>query len=63
VTQIAWHCDVSLHVNQQHAALPSALGSVGGAPVLRRIFGTKREEVAGGWTRPHSEELHQILLA
>jgi hypothetical protein len=30
--------------------------------VLRRIFGPKREEVAGGWRRLHNEELHQILL-
>jgi hypothetical protein len=30
--------------------------------VLRRIFGHKREEVVGGWRRPHNEELHQILL-
>jgi hypothetical protein len=26
--------------------------------VLRRIFGPKREEVAGGWRRLHSEELN-----
>jgi hypothetical protein len=26
----------------------------------RRIFGTKREEVAGGWRRLHSEELHNL---
>jgi hypothetical protein len=25
--------------------------------VLRIIFGTKREEVAGGWRRLHNEEL------
>jgi hypothetical protein len=25
--------------------------------VLRRIFGPKREEVAGGWRRLHNEEL------
>jgi hypothetical protein len=25
---------------------------------LRRIFGPKREEVAGGWRRLHNEELH-----
>jgi hypothetical protein len=25
--------------------------------LLRRIFGTKREEVAGGWRRLHNEEL------
>jgi hypothetical protein len=28
--------------------------------VLRRIFGTKKEEVAGGWTRLHNEELHNL---
>jgi len=26
--------------------------------VLRRIFGPKREEVAGGWRSLHNEELH-----
>jgi hypothetical protein len=25
---------------------------------LRRIFGHKREEVAGGWRRLHNEEFH-----
>jgi hypothetical protein len=28
--------------------------------VLRRIFGTKREEVAGGWRRLHNEELNNL---
>jgi hypothetical protein len=28
--------------------------------VLRRIFGPKREEVAGGWRRLHNEELHNL---
>jgi hypothetical protein len=28
--------------------------------VLRRIFGPKREEVAGGWRRLHNEELHDL---
>jgi hypothetical protein len=28
--------------------------------VLRRIFGPKREEVAGGWKRLHDEELHNL---
>jgi hypothetical protein len=27
---------------------------------LRRIFGSEREEVAGGWKRLHDEELHNI---
>jgi hypothetical protein len=33
--------------------------------VLKRIFGPRREKVAGGWRRLHNEELHtihQILL-
>jgi hypothetical protein len=29
--------------------------------VLRRIFGPKREEVAGGWRRLHNEELHNFV--
>jgi hypothetical protein len=28
--------------------------------VLRRIFGPKREEVAGGWRSLHNEELHNL---
>jgi hypothetical protein len=28
--------------------------------VLKRIFGPKREEVAGGWRRLHNEELHNL---
>jgi hypothetical protein len=28
--------------------------------VLRRIFGPKKEEVAGGWRRLHTEELHNL---
>jgi hypothetical protein len=31
--------------------------------VLRRIFGSKREEVAGGWRRMHSEELHKLYAS
>jgi hypothetical protein len=30
--------------------------------VLRRIFGCKREEVAGGWRRLHNEEVHKFML-
>jgi hypothetical protein len=26
--------------------------------VLRRIFGSKRDEVIGGWTKLHNEKLH-----
>jgi hypothetical protein len=28
--------------------------------VLRRIFGPKRDEVAGGWEGLHNEELHNL---
>jgi hypothetical protein len=28
--------------------------------MLRRIFGSKTEEVVGGWRRLHDEELHNL---
>jgi hypothetical protein len=28
--------------------------------VLRRIFGSKRDEVTGGWRKLHDEELHGL---
>jgi hypothetical protein len=31
--------------------------------VLRRIYGPKREEVAGGCRRLHNEELHNLLAS
>jgi hypothetical protein len=31
--------------------------------VLRRIFGPKREELAGGWRRLHNEELHNLYTS
>jgi hypothetical protein len=31
--------------------------------VLGRIFGRKREEVAGGWRRLHNEELHNLYAS
>jgi hypothetical protein len=31
--------------------------------MLRRIFGTKRKEVAGGWKRLHIEELHNLYAS
>jgi hypothetical protein len=37
-----------------------ALREEQGLKVLRRIFGLKKEEVAGGWRRLHSEELHNL---
>jgi hypothetical protein len=34
-----------------------------GNRVLRRIFGPGREELAGGWRRLHSEELHNLYTS
>jgi hypothetical protein len=31
--------------------------------VLRRIFGPKRDEVAGGWRRFHNEEIHNLYAS
>jgi hypothetical protein len=31
--------------------------------VLRRKFGPKREEVAGGWRRLHNEELRNLYAS
>jgi hypothetical protein len=31
--------------------------------VLRRIFGPKRNEVTGGWTKLHNEELHNLYIS
>jgi hypothetical protein len=31
--------------------------------VLKRIFGPKKEEVAGGWRRLHNEELHNLYTS
>jgi hypothetical protein len=31
--------------------------------VLRRIFGSKWEEVEGGWRRLHNEELHNLYAS
>jgi hypothetical protein len=33
-----------------------------GNRVLRRIFGPKREEVAGSCRRQHNEELHNLYV-
>ena len=30
--------------------------------VLRRIFGTERDEVTGGWRKVHNEEFHNLYL-
>jgi hypothetical protein len=31
--------------------------------VLSRIFGAKREQVAGGWRKLHNEELHNLYAS
>jgi hypothetical protein len=31
--------------------------------VLRKIFGPKRDEVIGGWRKPHNEELHNLYCS
>jgi len=31
--------------------------------VLRRIFGSSRKEVVGGWRRLHNEELHNLYAS
>jgi hypothetical protein len=31
--------------------------------VLREIFGPKRDEVIGGWRKPHSKELHNLYCS
>jgi len=31
--------------------------------VLRRIFGTKRDEVTGEWTKLHNEELSDLYCS
>jgi hypothetical protein len=28
--------------------------------VLRRMFGTKRDEMIGGWRKLHNEDLHNL---
>jgi hypothetical protein len=30
---------------------------------LKRIFGPKREDLAGGWRRLHNEELHKLYTS
>jgi len=30
--------------------------------VLRKVFGSEREEATGGWRKLHNEELHDFAL-
>jgi hypothetical protein len=32
-------------------------------PLLRTVFGPKREEVMGGWIRPHNEEFYKLYIS
>jgi hypothetical protein len=48
---------VSLTLREEHKL------SMSGNRMLRRIFGPKREEVAGGWRRLHKEELHNLYTS
>jgi hypothetical protein len=31
--------------------------------MLRRIFGLKRDELTGGWTKLHNDELHNLYFS
>jgi len=47
-----WVSNLVSHTNRSHKVRMSE------SSVLRRIFGPKRDGVAGGWERLHNEELH-----
>jgi hypothetical protein len=34
-----------------------------GLRVLRRMFGSKRDELTGGWGKLHNEELHNLYFS
>jgi hypothetical protein len=52
---VLYGCETwSLTLREQHRL------SVFENRVLRRIFGPKRDEVTGGWTKLHNEELHGL---
>jgi hypothetical protein len=63
-TEKTKYIDVSHHQNvgQNHSLLISNKSFENVNRVLRRIFGPKREEVAGGWRRLHNEELHILYF-
>jgi hypothetical protein len=47
----------SLTVREEHKL------RVFGNRVLRRIFGPKRDGVAGGWRKLHNEEIHNLYAS
>jgi hypothetical protein len=55
---VLYGCEISSLTLRQEQRL-----RVFGNRVLRRIFGSKREEVAGGWRRLHNEELHNLYCS
>jgi hypothetical protein len=44
-------------------AFTKKLRTVSENRVLRRIFGPKKEEMAGGWRRLHNAELHNLYAS
>jgi hypothetical protein len=46
-----------------HTKRKTQIERVFGNRVLRRIFGTKREEVSGGSKRLNNEELHNLYAS
>jgi hypothetical protein len=48
---------VSLRLREEHKL------AVFGNWVLKRIFGSKREEVVGNWKTLHNEELHNLYAS
>jgi hypothetical protein len=50
-------CETSLKLSEENRL------KVFKSRVLRRIFGPKREEVAGGWRRLHNEELRNLYAS
>jgi hypothetical protein len=48
---------------EKNSQLLPGLGSPDHQTLLRKIFGPKREEVAGVWRRLHNEELHNVYAS
>jgi hypothetical protein len=54
VRMVLYGCEWSLTVREEHEL------RVFENRMLRRIFGPKRDGVAGGWRKLHNEELHNL---
>jgi hypothetical protein len=57
--ELKWPLVLAVEAREEHACRLRVFES----SVLRRIFGAKREEVAGGWRRLHNEELHNLYAS